>query len=170
MTRRSNGPDDPQERSDLDPSEAEGEPVEGEVVQEERRQIIEVIEARLHRGPLPSGEALAEYDRARPGTSDEIVEEWREEAKQRRELQRLTVETAIRSRDRGQLIGAGLALIVIVLGFIAIFTGQSLAGVAALVLAAAAIAGRFVAQRAANGRAEADAGELEPPERPAEAG
>jgi uncharacterized membrane protein len=84
------------------------EPASGEVV-EEQEQTIQILQARLHQGPLPSGDALAEYDRARPGTSDEIVKEWREEARHRRELQRLTVTSAIASRDRGQWIGAGLA-------------------------------------------------------------
>jgi hypothetical protein len=53
--------------------------------------------------------------------------------------------------------------LVIVGGFAAIFAGQSLAGLAALILAAGAVAGRFLRQRGNNGNGQAALPAEQPP-------
>lgn len=60
------------------------------------------------------------------------------------DLEARQVDANIKARTRGQYIGMLVAMTVIVGGFVAIYLDKPLAGVAALVLAAATIAGRFI--------------------------
>jgi uncharacterized membrane protein len=133
------------------------EPQSGEVLDpnavEERavRRAIEFFEARLHAGPLPDAEEYGAYDHVLPGTAQVIRDEWQLEAANRRQLQTEMVRANIRWRTRGQYFAAFLVFLIVVGSFAAIFTGKSIAGIATLVLAAAALSSRFLGRGNGNG-------------------
>jgi uncharacterized membrane protein len=88
--------------------ERSGEVVDAEGVEERAaRRTVEILEAKLHRGPLPSAEGFGEYERVLPGTAKAIVEEWRDEATHRRELQKRMVDANIKARSKaGRFLGS----------------------------------------------------------------
>lgn len=110
----------------------------------EVKRTIEVLEARLHQGPLPTPSDTEAYERVYPGATKIMFDRWQQQSDHRMALERSTVDSNLAARTRGQYIGLTLAALVIAGGFIAIYLDKSLAGFAALVLAAAAIAGRFL--------------------------
>jgi len=61
------------------------------------------------------------------------------------------VDANIRNRTRAQAIAAIIVFLVVIGSFAAIFTGKALAGLATLVLAAAALASRFLGTSQGNG-------------------
>lgn len=126
---------------------------------------VEILEARLklHRGPLPSPEDIREYEAVQPGTAERMLVRWEKQSDHRMELESKQVEANIRNRARGQYIGMVVAMTVIIGGFLAIFLDKPLAGVAALVLAAATIAGRFIVT-SARGNAESESTIAETPQ------
>lgn len=107
---------------------------------------VQILEAKLnlHRGPLPSPEALEAYERIQPGTAERMMRRWEVQSDHRMDQEARQIDANIKARTRGQYTGMVVALTVIVGGFVAIYLDKPLAGIAALVLAAATIAGRFI--------------------------
>lgn len=114
---------------------------------------VQILEAKLnlHRGPLPSPETLEAYERAEPGSAARMMHPWEKQSDHRMALEKSQVMANIRARTRGQYIGMLVAMTVIIGGFVAIYLDKPLAGIAALVLAAATIAGRFIVTTSRSG-------------------
>lgn len=105
----------------------------------------------MHSGPLPTPDDLRQYEQVYPGAAKRIFDRWEKQSEHRMAVERRMVASNVSARTRGQYIGFAVALTVIIGGFTAIFLDKSLVGLAALVLAAGAIAGRFLMSRRANG-------------------
>lgn len=83
---------------------------------------------------------LRGYDEVLPGCADRIVTLLEEQVQHRQEVEKQAIDANIRSRDRGQNFAFTLCLVVITGGFGAIFFGQSLAGMAAIITAIGGVA------------------------------
>ncbi len=151
-TERPSGPDEPpsgiwpERLGDTDVEEAyvvdrEGQP----------KATFREIAASYFRGPLPSPEALRQYNEAIPGLGERIVTNWEQESFHRRSLERRLVEGGIRNQSRGQLIAAAIAIIVAIGGIVLIATGHSTAGLIALLPNLVALVGLFIYRSATGG-------------------
>jgi uncharacterized membrane protein len=105
---------------------------------------VQEVVASYFAGPLPSPEALADYNRALPGLGERIVSNWEEETRHRRGIERRVVESGIRNQSRGQLIAASIAIIVALGGIGLIAGGHSTAGLVALLPNVVALVGLFI--------------------------
>lgn len=128
----------------LDPAHAEVE--EAYVVDREGHPVASFREvaASYFRGPLPSPDALREYDGVLPGLGERIVTNWEEESRHRRSLERRTVEAGIKNQSRGQIVAATIAISVALGGIVLIATGHSIAGLIALLPNLVALIGLFI--------------------------
>lgn len=124
---------------------AQGSAGAGEVVGAEER-LVEVIEQRisLRRGPVPSPDDLQEYDRVLPGAADRLISMAERQAEHRQYVERRMVDAGTHNTARGQVLGFILALIVVVLGFVLLMAGKETAGLVALILPLATLAGAFI--------------------------
>ena len=102
------------------------------------------VAASYFRGPLPSPQALREYNNAIPGLGERIVSSWEDESRHRRGLERRIVDAAIANQSRGQLIAAAIALVIAGGGIVLIALGHDIAGLIALIPNLVALVGLFL--------------------------
>ncbi len=106
--------------------------------------VISRVVAEYYKGPLPPPAMLHGYENVLPGCADRIVALMEQQSAHRRELEKTTIGADIRSRYIGQISALFLCLLVIVGGFAAVLTGQSVAGIAAILIAAGGVAATFL--------------------------
>jgi uncharacterized membrane protein len=127
-------------QGDLDPAD---EVVEGEIAadppSERSRRVMRAAEFS---GPLPPPNALADYDRIRPGLADIIVDQWQLETRHRHETidgLRATDHAAVQGYydegRRGQWMGFIALLGILAVAAYAISQGADLVGLASIVVA-----------------------------------
>ena len=111
--------------------------------QAESVQITETI-LRHTKGPIPSPESLAEYDKVVPGAALRIIEMAEAQAKHRREMERTQMEAnvgvarySLHLDSRGQMFGFGIAISGLIAAVIIVYLVPNGYGVTA----AAAIGG-----------------------------
>jgi uncharacterized membrane protein len=97
--------------------------------------------------PLPPPSMLKGYEDVLPGVADRIFTLMEQQSAHRQELERTTLDRNSRSRDRGQFFAFILCALVKVGGFVAIYLGQSLVGMAAIIIAVGGVAATFLASR-----------------------
>lgn len=133
--------------------EGNSEPIDPEVVEEEPEGAStyhvagEVIHQSVsfRQAPYPTPEDLAEYETVHPGFTDRILSLTERESQHRIQQERLQDKATIDLAKRGQIF-AFIVVITLVLGaVIAILTDHSIVGLAGLVVAAATLAGTFLA-------------------------
>jgi uncharacterized membrane protein len=90
---------------------------------------------------------LRGYEDVLPGAADRIFQLWEQQSAHRQELERTAFDRDSRSRDRGQILAFILCTLVILGGFGAIYLGQSLVGMAAIIIAIGGVAATFLATR-----------------------
>lgn len=110
------------------------------------RRITSVV-AEYTNGPLPPPSMLKGYEEVLPGAADRIFTLMERQSAHRQELERMALDRGSRSRDRGQVFAFVLCALVVVGGFGAIYVGQSLAGMAAIIIAIGGVAATFLATR-----------------------
>jgi uncharacterized membrane protein len=147
---------DPQAGSSADeqgPEPHEDPAVDGEVVDQERpatARIIagEVIQAVSFRSaPYPTPDELAKYEEIHPGFTDRILRLTEQETAHRIARENKQDDATIKLATRGQLLAFVVVMTLVGGGVAAILTGHSLVGFAGLIVAAAALAGSFIAPR-----------------------
>ncbi len=107
-------------------------------------QRFEILEAKLHRGPLPSPEALQDYENVLPGCAERIVSQWEGQSGHRQDLEKSMVSANIKSRFIAQGISFLVVLIGIVAGTILILEDKDAAGLAAILTPLGVIAIRLL--------------------------
>lgn len=114
------------------------------------REIAEVLISHLEAsatrfsGPLPPPEVLEGYERIVPGAAKKLITMALRQSKHRQELERKVIESDVqRSRD-GLWVGGALSLTSIILGAVAVFTGQDTAGATIATATVVSLAGVFV--------------------------
>jgi uncharacterized membrane protein len=110
------------------------------------RRITSVV-AEITSGPLPPPSMLRGYEDVLPGAADRIFTLMEQQSAHRQELERTSLDRNSRSRDRGQTFAFILCALVIVGGFIAIYLGQGVAGMAAIITAIGGVAATFLITR-----------------------
>jgi uncharacterized membrane protein len=110
--------------------------VAGEVIQQS---------VSFRQAPYPTPEDLREYEAIHPGFTDRILTLTERETDHRIQQERLQDGATIDLARRGQTYAFIVVLTLVVGGIAAILTDHSIAGFAGLVLAAATLAGTFVA-------------------------
>ena len=95
-------------------------------------------------GPLPRPEILAQYDKVLPGLAERIVSmaERREEHQQ--SIEKTVVEGGSKRADRGLIIGAIVAIILILCGTFLVYNGHDWAGTTLVVATIVGLVGVFV--------------------------
>jgi uncharacterized membrane protein len=139
------------------PGEPEKQPedavVDAEVVDQERpprARVVagEVIEAVSFRSaPYPTPDDLAKYEQIHPGFTDRILRLTEQETAQRIQRENKQDDATIKLATRGQLLAFVVVMTLVCGGIAAILTGHSLVGFAGLIIAAATLAGSFIAPR-----------------------
>jgi uncharacterized membrane protein len=95
-------------------------------------------------GPLPPAEQIRQYEEVLPGSADRILSMAERQEAHRHELEKLTVKEATNRSWWGLRLGFVLAVIIVLVGAGAIFTGHTPAGLAAILTPTAILAGVFV--------------------------
>jgi uncharacterized membrane protein len=126
--------------------------VDGEVVDEAREparaHIVagEVIETfSFRQSPYPTPEDLAKYEQIHQGFTDRILTLTEEETHHRIRREEKQDDATIALAKRGQLLAFVVVMALVLGGVAAILTGHSIVGFAGLVIAAATLAGAFIA-------------------------
>jgi uncharacterized membrane protein len=104
----------------------------------------------------PPPAMLAAYEQILPGSARRFFELAEMQSEHRRSLETKMVERSLNRQDRGQIMAFVLALIAILGGIAMVFADKDAAGLATIIAAAGGIAGIFIANRAAEGRAPDD--------------
>ncbi len=94
-------------------------------------------------GPIPPPHFLVEYEKLLPGIAIKFLEEPHREAEHRRSLEKMMVQKQVELASRGQIMAFVLASLCVILAFIAIFFGYSLAGLGVLVTSIASFVYAF---------------------------
>lgn len=110
------------------------------------RRITSVV-AEYTSGPLPPPSMLRGYEDVLPGAADRIFTLMEQQSTHRQELESTVLDQNSRSRDRGQIFAFVLCALVIGGGFGAIYLGQSLVGMAAIIIAVGGVAATFLTSR-----------------------
>jgi uncharacterized membrane protein len=140
-------PAEPEQQPEDDPV------VDGEVVDHDqplRGRVVagEVIEAVSFRSaPYPTPDDLAKYEQIHPGFTDRILRLTELETTHRIERETKQDDATIKLATRGQLLAFVVVMTLVCGGIAAILTGHSLVGFAGLIVAAATLAGSFIAPR-----------------------
>lgn len=128
--------------------------VEGEVVEPRQRGVRaydvagdEFISVSWRAAPYPTPEDLAKYEDILPGFTDRILSLTERETEHRIEKERRRDDAMISLATRGQLLAFVVVMTLVGGGIAAILTGHSLVGFAGLIIAAATLAGAFIAPR-----------------------
>ena len=109
--------------------------------------FVASIREKFHAGPLPSADTLQDLARIYRGAPKIIFDDFQEQARHRREMERLVISTNCRVAIRGQNIGGGLgALGLIVSGTVAI-SGYSLSGFGIALASLTALVAVFIVGR-----------------------
>lgn len=100
----------------------------------------EVAVAERYSSPIPLPQTLAEYDRVVPGTAKDIIDDFKENSKAIRELNKRELELSAQRDARGQIMAFILALSIIGITVYAIYAGAFFVAGAACVASIAAVA------------------------------
>ena len=116
-----------------------------------------------YQGPVPPPAYLREYEEICPGSAQQMFTMAEGQATHRQELEAVVIMGKDRRATHGLYIGGLLALIVLVLAFVLILTGRSVAGFGILIGEAATLAGVFVYGRSEQRREREAKARLAPP-------
>jgi uncharacterized membrane protein len=170
-------PEGTPEDQDLTPVDPDApdtdEVVEGEAVPGDPAQRIierfQVLEAKLHSGPLPSPEVLQEYDNVLPGCAERIVSQFETQSSHRQDLEKRMVGANILSRYLAQSISLLVVLAGIAAGTILILNDKDAAGLAAILTPLGVIAVRMLRNGTGNSN-DGGGPETDEPPAPSEQG
>ena len=131
-----------EDAQDLDVSEvAEGIP------EEVKNEIVERVvrtEASYYRGPVPPPSTLQGYEDVVKGSAKQILDQASEQTAHRIRLESKALDASIGNSKRGQWFGFIIALAVVGVGALAVFTGAGFIGLGLILPGLAALVGVFV--------------------------
>lgn len=122
----------------LDP---ESEPDAPEQSRSELPQILEI----KYEAPLPPPHMVRQFEEILPGAADRIFTLMEEQSHHRHGLENTKLHADIASERRGQIIGASLAFVAMVAGFVLIYKGKSIPGTIVFISTCASLIGIFIA-------------------------
>ncbi len=93
---------------------------------------------------------MAGFKAVQSDLPDRIVNQWERETQHRHDLERQIVRANVANRARGQLIGAYLATLVLVVGAVLIILDKQVAGLVTLLPGIGLLVGRFVVHEVKN--------------------
>lgn len=106
---------------------------------------------KLHQGPLPDAQTLAEYELAWPGTAERIIRmaEKPLEMAQEQQSHRIKLETKVIASDirrswAGLVLGALIVVGVITVGVVLTVKGRTTVGLTAMLAPLGVLAGNFI--------------------------
>jgi uncharacterized membrane protein len=70
-----------------------------------------IAQVTQYSGPLPPSEELERYNQVVPGLADRLVTTFEKQASHRMELEKLVITNQVKEGNRGQIIGAILAIL-----------------------------------------------------------
>lgn len=114
---------------------------------EKQSQILQTVQTTLYSGPIPPPDAFADYDKVLPGAADRIMTMAENQSRHRQKMEQEVVFSQIRDNKRGHWFGFIVALICIIGGFILIYLGKEVQGMAAVISPCAILAGKFFYNR-----------------------
>ncbi|MCK9250674.1 MAG: DUF2335 domain-containing protein [Solirubrobacteraceae bacterium] len=120
----------------------DGEVVDGELTEDKREAIREIVEH--HRGPLPPPSQLREYGEVVPGLDELIVRQWTEETAHRRTHENELRKAVVTGERLGQWLGFTLGLVTLAIAALAIVLDRTGIGVAALLTGGAVLVGTAI--------------------------
>ncbi len=127
---------------ELEPSEVlEGIP---EDVKEEIVKRVVRTEASFYRAPVPPPETLQGYEQIVPDSAKQIMDQAREQTAHRMRLEEKAVDAGIDNSKRGQWFGFIIAMAVVGVGALAVFTGAGLIGLGLILPGLAGLVAVFV--------------------------
>jgi uncharacterized membrane protein len=138
-------------RGDIDRDQAEV--LEGEIEEVVERAVKEAVVSYSWMAPLPPPRVLAGYNDVVPGSAERIIALTESQVRHRQELERDMVLSGNKIERRGQVIGASLAVLALVLGFVLILLDHSGYGFAVIVTAAVGFLGAAALDRVRQKRA-----------------
>ena len=101
----------------------------------------------FRQAPYPTPEDLARYEEVHPGFTNRILTLTEKETDHRIERERKQDDATISLAKRGQVLAFVVVMTLVGGAIAAILTGHSLVGFAGLIVAAATLAGAFIAPR-----------------------
>jgi uncharacterized membrane protein len=113
------------------------------VRRQEDTQQVQKFQASFQ-GPLPPPSMLAKYDELLPGSANRIFAMAEKQATHRQALENKVVQASASNEKTGTVLGFSLSLVVIVGGFILIWSGKDFEGLVAALAPLAILAGVFV--------------------------
>lgn len=116
---------------------------------EAKKSANKVVLARgeFYAGPIPNPEALARYEEILPGAADRIIKMAEEQSAHRQKIENEVIKSSIENSKRGQIFGATIAMVAIVLGFILILLDKPGWGLGVIISELVFLAGVFVYNR-----------------------
>ena len=87
--------------------------------------VFSALQTEITSGPLPHPELLKRYDEIIPNGAERIMAMTEKEQDRRLSRQEMSLKSSIRSRDRGQFMAFILALIILGIFVLMVFTGNS---------------------------------------------
>jgi uncharacterized membrane protein len=94
---------------------------------------IQETHSKMHRGPLPAPETLAEYGDIDASFPERIVSAFEKQSEHRQDMERRIVAGSERRAGRGQVIGSVLVGMGLAGGILAIILGEAVAGASIIV-------------------------------------
>ena len=134
---------DPEDGQDLEHAEEVVEGIPEEVKDEIVKRVVRT-EASFYRAPVPPPSTLQGYEDIVKGSAKQILDQSRDQTDHRMGLENRALDASISNAKRGQVFGFVIALAVIGVGAIAIFTGAGAVGLGLILPGLAALVGVFV--------------------------
>ena len=104
--------------------------------QEALKSMIIAQYQQLYSGPLPPPELLAAYEKTLPGFSDRIVRVFEDSAKHGRDMEKNSLDSAIRYADKGQnrgfivtVFGLAIGMATAILSLLLLSNGAAISGI-----------------------------------------
>lgn len=133
------------------------------------RTLVQVVamKSSMWSGPYPHPETLKKYNDAFPNGAERIFQETQKQTDHRIRMEQMIVPGQISQSKRGQWMGFGLALVVLILGFVLILQNHDTAGITLISVDVVSLAIIFVLGKLPNLRNNKDSTspkELQKPE------
>lgn len=102
------------------------------------------IRAQHFQGPIPPPDTLAKYEKIIPGAAERILAMAEKQGNHRRNLEAKVIDKDSGRASRGQIFAFIITITIIVGGFVMVWQGKSLEGMASIIGAITALVGVFI--------------------------
>jgi uncharacterized membrane protein len=103
-----------------------------------------LTQERVHRGPLPTPETFADYDRVLPGAAERILKMAENQQVHRHGIESAVVNGNVSQERLGPIYGLVVATLSIIAGFVLAFTNHEVSGLSAILVPLLSLVGVFV--------------------------